>query len=136
MKSVVKKIKSVRNNIKSIEELLLNINSEFQLPQDEFNKLMIAVSELVMNAIVHGNRLDEKKFVEVCIDYDDDTMNVKIRDEGGGFNTNELPDPTLDENLIKPLGRGLFIAKSLFENIELKKKEKGMEFILTVKKNK
>lgn len=134
MRTVVKEIASVKNNVEEVEKLLFKVNKDFQLPDLEFGNLVIAVSEIVMNAIVHGNKLDEKKRVKMSIDYDDEQMIIKIEDEGNGFDFNKKRDPTIEENLHKTSGRGLFIVKSLMGNIEYKKTGKGTEIILTINK--
>ena len=134
MGNVYKEIRSSRNNVKEIEELLTGVNNEFQLHKDEFDKLLIAVTEVVINAIVHGNKLDENKMVRIFIDYDDNEMKIKICDEGNGYDFSKTPDPTLDENIMKTSGRGMFIVKSLFEDVEYKKTEKGTEITIIIKK--
>jgi serine/threonine-protein kinase RsbW len=134
MKTISKEIKSVRRNINEIDELFLKINEDFQLPAEEYDKLMIAVTEVVNNAIIHGNKQDEKKNVEINVEYDDKMMKIKICDEGNGFDYDETPDPRLKENLLKSSGRGMFIVKSLIEDVEYRHTEKGSEIIITIKK--
>lgn len=134
MKSVSTEIKSVRNNIFKIEGLLKQVNAEFKLDEKEFHNVLVAVSELVLNAIVHGNKENPAKKVSVKIDYDDKTMVIEVMDEGNGFDFENNPDPTLPENLFKSTGRGIFIVKSLMDNIKYKRTPEGSEFILTVTK--
>jgi serine/threonine-protein kinase RsbW len=131
---MIKEIKSSRGNIKEIEKLLLSVNDEFKLPEEQFNNLMIAVTELLLNAIVHGNKLDEKKIVKFAVGYDDKTMKIKIIDEGNGFDFSKISDPTVDENLLKTSGRGMFIVKSLVDDFDYKKTDEGFEINLTIKK--
>lgn len=134
MKTVIKEIKSSRRNIKEIEKLLLTVNEEFKLPEEQLNNVMIAVSELLLNAIVHGNKQDEKKLVKIAVGYDDKTMKISIKDEGNGFDETKMNDPTLEENILKTSGRGMFIVKSLVDDFSYKKTKEGFEIILTVKK--
>jgi serine/threonine-protein kinase RsbW len=134
MKSVSTKIRSVRNNIFKVEGLLKQVNTEFKLNDKEFDNVLVAVSELVLNAIVHGNKEKPEKKVSVKVDYDDKTMIINVQDEGNGFDFENNPDPTLPENLLKSTGRGIFIVKSLMDNIQYKQTAKGTEFILTIKK--
>jgi serine/threonine-protein kinase RsbW len=61
-------------------------------------------------------------------------MKIRIQDEGNGFDFNKKWDPTIEENLFKKSGRGLFIVKSLMENIEYKDTGKGTEIIITINK--
>ncbi len=134
MKTVVKEITSSRHNIKEVEDVLLVINEDFKLPTEEYNKLMIVVTEVVMNAIVHGNKLDDSKVVKLTVNYNDKEMKIKINDEGNGFDFTNLPDPTTEENLLKNTGRGIFIVKSLIDDVEYKNTGKGSEIIITVRK--
>jgi len=134
MKSIVKEISSVKNNINEVEKILTNVNNDFRLPETEFKNLIIAVSEIVMNAIVHGNKLDEKKMVRVSVDFDDKQLKITIKDEGNGFDFDKKQDPTLDENIFKSSGRGLYIVKSLIENVEYINTGKGSKVIITINK--
>ncbi|MFI5144497.1 MAG: ATP-binding protein [Ignavibacteria bacterium] len=134
MKTVTKEIRSSRSNIKEIEKLLLSVNEEFKLPEEQLNNVMIAVSELLLNAIVHGNKQDEKKLVKFAVGYDDKIMKISIMDEGNGFDETKMNDPTSEENLLKTSGRGMFIVKSLVDDFSYKKTKEGFEIILTVKK--
>ena len=134
MKTVTKQIRSSRSNIKEIEKLLLSVNEEFRLPEEQFNNVLIAVSELLLNAIVHGNKQDEKKLVKFAVGFDDKKMIISIVDEGNGFDESKMYDPTLEENILKTSGRGMFIVKSLVDDFSYKKTKEGFEIILTVKK--
>ena len=77
----------------------------------------LCVSESVNNAIYHGNKQDFNKQVTIFAECKDDYLLVEVADEGVGFNYEELPDPTLTENLRKEGGRGLFIIKNLVDQI-------------------
>ena len=68
------------------------------------------------------------------IQYNDNSITVKIKDEGTGFDINKLPDPTQEENLFKEHGRGIFIMKSLVDNFICNSDESGTEYILTIHK--
>lgn len=132
MKTLKTEIASERNNFNHVEDLLLNANKEFKLPEQELHKVLIAVSEIVMNAIVHGNKENKSKKVEVIVEYNSELMCVTVCDEGNGFNIDSDFDPTLDENILKSSGRGMFIAKSLVKDIKYKHTKKGSEVILTI----
>ena len=134
MKRYLIEISSQRNKIKEVESLIAEANKEFGLNDDAYGKMMIAVTELVMNAIVHGNKEDESKSVKVCIELDDSEMKIVIEDEGAGFIISEIPDPTEIENLLFAHGRGVYIAKALVDKLEYKHNERGTMFTLLIKK--
>ena len=113
---------------------MMKVNEDFRLPLEEFQKLMIAVTEVVINAIIHGNKENPDKKVTIEAQYDDRNLYVKICDEGNGFNPNEIVDPRLPENLMKESGRGIFIVKSLVDDFSYRHTDRGSEFILAVRK--
>lgn len=134
MKNKNLKITSNRTEILKFEKVLEEINSEFGLNSDRFINFQIAVSEALVNAIVHGNKENPGKFVYVDIEYDNSELKIKIKDEGAGFKLEEIPDPTSSNNLLKEHGRGIYIIKSFVDKFECNSSDKGTEFILTIVK--
>jgi serine/threonine-protein kinase RsbW len=104
-------------NIHIAERLIDEVCAEFHVKEDYYGELLIAMTEAVNNAIVHGNKLDPQKQVSVTFDIvDDRTMRFIIEDEGPGFDYSNLPDPTAPENIEKPHGRGVFLMRQLADN--------------------
>ena len=83
----------------------------------------LAVEEAVINAIKHGNKMDKTKNVTVTYSIDDKECVISVTDEGEGFNPAAVPDPTADENLELPHGRGLMLIRAYMD--EVKFNEKG-----------
>jgi len=81
--------------------------------------IAISVSELVNNAIVHGNRSDPAKTVTVHIRISDNEVRVTVTDQGKGFNPEEVPSPIADDNLLREVGRGLFIVKNFVDEVNV-----------------
>lgn len=105
---------SVLENIHVAERLVDEVCAEYQVKEDYYGELLIALTEAVNNAIVHGNKLDVSKQVTVTFDIVNGTsMRFTIEDEGAGFDYNHLPDPTAPENIEKPHGRGVFLMRQL-----------------------
>jgi serine/threonine-protein kinase RsbW len=128
-------IQSQRNNIKLVESLMEEVNKDFKLTDDEYQKMMIAVTEIVMNAIIHGNKEDKSKKVCVAVHYTDSEMKIIITDDGEGFDIGNLPDPTLSEHILDVHGRGVFIARAMVDELDYRNIEgKGTEFTLLVRK--
>jgi serine/threonine-protein kinase RsbW len=105
---------SVLENIHIAERLIDEVCAEFHVKEDYYGELLIAMTEAVNNAIVHGNKLDPSKQVTLTFDIVNETnMRFIIEDEGPGFDYNNLPDPTAPENIEKPNGRGVFLMRQL-----------------------
>lgn len=118
-------LQSERSEISKLENLLFTLNEFYKIDQERFINFHIAVSEALMNAIVHGNKESKDKRVYVDIFEEENSIELIIKDEGTGFNTSDVPDPTKNNNLYKDHGRGIFIMKSLTDGYECKTCESG-----------
>ena len=78
----------------------------------------MAVREAVTNAVVHGNRQDENKTVEVTLKSSPDAVEISVHDQGAGFNPEAVPDPTAEENILKASGRGIFFMRSFMDEVD------------------
>ncbi len=108
---------SVLENIHQAEKLIDEVVAEYNVKEDYYGELLIAMTEAVNNAIVHGNKLDASKNVTITFDVPDDkNLRFTIEDEGPGFDYDNLPDPTAPENIEKPHGRGVFLMRQLADD--------------------
>jgi serine/threonine-protein kinase RsbW len=78
----------------------------------------IAVQEALENAIVHGNHEDPGKHVHVSCRYESGEVLIVVRDEGQGFDINQVPDPTSQENIQSSHGRGIYLMKALMDEVQ------------------
>ncbi len=111
-------IESDTKNISLVEKLIDDISNQYDIHADVYGKLLLAIVEGVNNAIVHGNKLDLAKNVEIEYQITDSEVKFSIMDQGSGFDYNNIPDPTLPENLEKTHGRGIFLMNHLADKIE------------------
>ena len=100
-------------SITLLENLIEQIADKHQVSEDTFANMMTCLNEIAINAIVHGNKLDESKKVIVNAEVDGKRVIWTVTDEGEGFDYDHLPDPTAEENLENLTGRGVFIVKQL-----------------------
>lgn len=113
------KFPSILENIHLAERLIDDVYAEYHVKEDFYGELLIAMTEAVNNAIVHGNKLDASKQVTLTFDVvDDKLMRFTVEDEGPGFDYDNLPDPTAPENIEKPHGRGVFLMRKLADGCE------------------
>lgn len=118
-------------SISQLETLIETIADKYQVSDDTFANMMTCLNEAVINAIVHGNKLDEDKKVIVNAEIDGRRIVWTIADEGEGFDPDYLPDPTSPENLESLTGRGVFIIKQLADQCVFN--ERGNELELHFK---
>ena len=110
-----------------IESFIDNAKEKYNLDEDIYGNIMIAVTEAVNNAIKHGNRGDKSKNVFLSLLLEDNVIRFHIKDEGPGFDFENLPDPTTPENLEKPGGRGIFLMKNLSDEVQFKNQGSEVE---------
>lgn len=110
-----------------VEELQRWANFE----EDDFNRIMLALSEAVNNAIMHGNKEDPDKKVHIKASLSDHTLTVSVKDEGEGFDPDSVPDPLKEENLLKEGGRGIYLIDQYAE--ELNFSDNGCKATITFK---
>ena len=90
-----------------IEQRLL----ERKATDQEVFSVRLALEEALVNAIKHGNQLDRGKTVHITYRVSAERFDVRIADEGPGFDPEDVPDPMAVENLERPCGRGLLLMK-------------------------
>ncbi len=105
------------------------------LDDDALHWVAVAVRESVINAIKHGNGGDQQKQVHVDFTPLDASaprgIAIRVRDEGPGFDPDDIPDPLAPENLLKNSGRGIFLIRSFMDEVALQRAaEGGMEIVM------
>jgi serine/threonine-protein kinase RsbW len=78
----------------------------------------MAVREAVTNAVLHGNRQDENKTVDIVLKSSPDAVEISVHDQGPGFNPESVPDPTTTENILKTSGRGIFFMRTFMDEVD------------------
>ncbi|MEZ4937733.1 MAG: ATP-binding protein [Crocinitomicaceae bacterium] len=111
-------ISSSTAEIAKVESLIDKVCESNNFSEDHYGNVLIAVTEAVNNAIEHGNLNVEEKIVTVECMLSNKVLKFAIKDEGNGFDFNNLPDPTDPENIEKPNGRGIFLMKNLADKVE------------------
>ena len=127
------KIKSNTSELKKVEVFLKETLIYYKLTENEFNRVLLCVSEAVINSIEHGNKFDNNKKVSLELAGDNNELNVIVRDEGEGYDITKLTNPTLKHNIKKESGRGIHIIKSYCDKIEVNKNESLIRFKMNYK---
>ena len=102
-----------------LEEWINKLCDLYQISVEQYGNVLIAITEAVNNAIIHGNKNIANKKTDIEYNIDSQTITFTVFDEGTGFDFNDLPDPTSPENLEKPQGRGIFLMNHLADEVNL-----------------
>ena len=84
---------------------------------DGESEVEIALREALANAIIHGNHENPRKHVHVRFRCNPDEVSIAVKDEGRGFDINEMPDPTAPENIGSGHGRGIYLMKAFMDEV-------------------
>jgi serine/threonine-protein kinase RsbW len=127
-------IPSIRSNIRLVEAFVLELNDALSLEESVLDRIMISITEVVNNGIIHGNNADERKHVHLSCACFDDRIDFIVRDEGEGFHPDNLPDPLDERNLLKEGGRGVLIIRSMMDTVEFRNSAHGMEVFMSIRR--
>ena len=103
---------------REIQEKIIALLEDRSFSERDLFGVRLALEEAIVNAIKHGNGMDASKQVHIDCTFQEDRVKIVIRDEGPGFDVQSVPDPTADENLDKPGGRGIMLMRSFMNRIE------------------
>jgi serine/threonine-protein kinase RsbW len=106
------------SSLVDVENLVDRVCGDLGVQEDSYGNILIAVTEAVNNAIQHGNEFNTQLVVDVAVGDQPTEFCFNVKDQGKGFDFTNLPDPTAPENLMKENGRGIFLMKSLSDNVE------------------
>jgi serine/threonine-protein kinase RsbW len=119
LETTIQTLDSRLDNIDSAENLILEFARRAGFRGDELEKVGLAVREVVANAIIHGNRLDEQKKVVVTALRTPGQLKVAVWDQGKGFDLDCVADPRSPEVLLKESGRGIYMARAFMNRFDV-----------------
>jgi serine/threonine-protein kinase RsbW len=103
---------------------------EAGLDEDQRFHIAMAVREAAINAVLHGNGYDPSRQIDVSLENTGTALVFVIADQGPGFDPDHLPDPLAPENLLRGTGRGIFLIRSLMDEIHFRQLHPGTELTL------
>jgi serine/threonine-protein kinase RsbW len=125
------RISSKAENIILVERMIEDVCDVFNISEDYYGNILVAITEAVNNAIYHGNQANPSKSIDIFFKSFSDHVSFIVKDEGSGFNFDNLPDPTNPENIEKPNGRGVFLMRNLADKVSFE--DNGSKVVLDFK---
>jgi len=112
-------LESDLKNVEVAEQITRRVAGTAGFDEDEQQRIEMAVHESMINAIWHGNRNDGSKNVWLQFKILRDRLEIRVRDQGNGFDPDHLPDPRKDENLLNESGRGIFLIRTFMDEFRV-----------------
>ena len=113
---------TLESSMKSVEtaaEIVHRLCTNLRLGEDEENQIEMAVHESVINAVLHANKNDSSKRVWLRLEADPRRIEIRVRDQGAGFDPDQVPDPLEAENLLRVSGRGIFLIRTFMDEFSV-----------------
>jgi len=110
-------VPSVPDRVTEVDDFLESRLRDAGINEKIIADVAIAVTEIVNNAIDHGNAGDPNKMVRVSVVLAADVLKIEVTDEGGGFDPDAVASPLAEENLLREVGRGIFIVRHLMDTV-------------------
>ncbi len=111
------KIPSSQDYLSDVDNFVEGFLKKHKIDPSQIADIAISVTEMVINSIVHGNGSNPDKTVTVAVNMEDSTVKIVVSDEGSGFDPGVVESPIDEKNLMKEVGRGIFITKSLMDSV-------------------
>jgi serine/threonine-protein kinase RsbW len=118
------------DSVAEIEATAEKLTQAAGLDEDESFKVVMAVREAAVNAVLHGNGYDPGKQVSASFENTGKSLIVTIADQGEGLDPEKLPDPLAPENLLRGTGRGIFLIRSFLDEVHFRQLQPGTELTL------
>jgi len=110
-------LNSETKSLLTLEKWINKLCETHAISSEKYGNILIAVTEAVNNAITHGNLSVVDKKTQVSYGINEKSLSFYIKDEGSGFDFENLPDPTDPENIETPNGRGIFLMRHLSDEV-------------------
>jgi serine/threonine-protein kinase RsbW len=117
---------------KTSAEILSSLK-ELKINESDLFDIRFSLEEALINAIKHGNQGNLNLMININLEKRPDKVEISVEDEGGGFNVQDVPDPTKRENLLKGSGRGVFLIQKLMDKVEYFNQGRGIKMIKKLK---
>lgn len=117
-------LKTHREEVHKIEQFAERIADQYNIGDSYFANILLSLTEAFNNAMLHGNKLDEKKNIKVEFYMSNKEMIFVVSDEGFGFNAEDFLKIETENQ-----GRGLLLIKHVSDSIEFE--DAGRSIIMT-----
>jgi serine/threonine-protein kinase RsbW len=117
-------------SVGEVEAAAERLATEAGLDEDQRFHVTMAVREAAVNAVLHGNDYDPSRHIAVGLENTGKDLVFTIADEGRGFIPDSVPDPLAPENLLRGTGRGIFLIRSLMDEVHFRQLNPGTELTL------
>ncbi|MDH7598896.1 MAG: ATP-binding protein [Sedimentisphaerales bacterium] len=122
----------VHSSLSALEgvcKVILDLLGRYKYGDEDIFAVHLALEEAFSNAVEHGNRGDPNKTVRIDYAIDDKRVELRLTDQGNGFDPQKVPDPRLEENITEARGRGLLLIRAYMDQVEFTPKGNSVRMV-------
>jgi serine/threonine-protein kinase RsbW len=123
-------LSSTMDSVSEVEAAAEKMAADAGLDEDARFHVTMAVREAAVNAVLHGNDYDPDKKISASFENNGKSLVITVADEGKGLDPDSIPDPLAPENLLRGTGRGIFLIRSLMDEVHFRQLHPGTELTL------
>ena len=124
-------LETLLDSVDLAEDITLRVAEAAGFDEDNRYRIGMSVREAMINAVTYGNQNSRDKKVHLVVELAPGKMVIHVRDEGAGFEVEDVPDPLAEENLLKTSGRGIFLMRAFMDEFDVRRgREGGAEVVL------
>ena len=124
------RLDSALSSVEPVEARAEQMAREAGFDEDTTSQIAMVAREAAINAILHGNKADPSKQVQVSFELTDAALCIRIADQGAGLDPDAVPDPCAPENLLRSSGRGIFLMRAIMDEVHFHQLNPGTEIEL------
>lgn len=124
-KRIAVTLETLLDSVDLAEDITLRIAEAAGFDEDNRYRIGMAVREAMINAVEYGNQHSRGKKVFLQLELEPDKLVIHVRDQGPGFQLDDVPNPLDEENLLRTSGRGIFLIRSFMDEFDLRRPPEG-----------
>jgi serine/threonine-protein kinase RsbW len=126
-------LESLLDSVDLAEDITVRVAEAAGFNEEDRYRIGMSVREGVINAVTYGNHQSREKKVFLTLELNATRFTIRILDEGEGFTLADVPDPLVDENLLKSSGRGILLMRSFMDEFDVLRGRTGGAEVVLVK---
>jgi len=108
-----------RESMDFVQHAILGTMESFDYVEEDLFAVRIAIEEAIANAVLHGHQGDQERLIDIEWTITEKEVSMVVCDSGRGYDESAVPDPTADENLTLPSGRGLAMINAFMSDVSI-----------------
>jgi serine/threonine-protein kinase RsbW len=129
-RTVEQVLDSTLESVDHAEQVALELARESGFGEEDLDRIGMSVRECMVNAVVHGNRYNANKKVQLSLTRTPEKLIIRVSDQGEGFDPDDVPDPVASDNLLRHSGRGVFLMRTFMDELHVRRLQAGTEVTL------